>query len=448
MSNLKFRNKMELLEYAEKSIGVPIKTYDLSNRLVTGKGAIGTIMEEGYFGYRPNSKSEADFIELGIELKVTPFKRTSKGIRSKERLVCNIIDYMKEYKATFETSSFMKKCSLILIMLYEHVDNVFKGDFFIDKAFLFSFPEEDLLIIEDDWYKIISKIKAGKAHEISESDTLYLGACTKGANSKSLRKQPFSDVLAMQRAYSLKTSYMTYILNEYIYGAKTSESIIKYPSILRDTTFENIILSQMNPHFGKSVSSLCAEFAITKTSKNLNEIIVSRILGIHGRVSKTSEFKKANIVPKTIRIRHDGHIVESMSFPSFKFMDLVNQEWEDSELYECFTQTKFMFIVFKENVDGMLYLEKIIFWNMPQSDLEDVRIVWERTKEVIKNGVEIKRLGTKNTNNFPKSSDNRVAHVRPHAKDSFDTYPLPDGRLMTKQCFWLNNSYVKNEIVT
>jgi len=237
MSNLKFRNKMELLEYAEKSIGVPIKTYDLSNRLVTGKGAIGTIMEEGYFGYRPNSKSEADFIELGIELKVTPFKRTSKGIRSKERLVCNIIDYMKEYKATFETSSFMKKCSLILIMLYEHVDNVFKGDFFIDKAFLFSFPEEDLLIIEDDWYKIISKIKAGKAHEISESDTLYLGACTKGANSKSLRKQPFSDVLAMQRAYSLKTSYMTYILNEYIYGAKTSESIIKYPSILRDTTF-------------------------------------------------------------------------------------------------------------------------------------------------------------------------------------------------------------------
>ena len=34
-------------------------------------------------------------------------------------------------------------------------------------------------------YKVISdKIKAGIAHELSESDTMYLGACTKGANAE------------------------------------------------------------------------------------------------------------------------------------------------------------------------------------------------------------------------------------------------------------------------
>ena len=34
-------------------------------------------------------------------------------------------------------------------------------------------------------------------------------ACTKGTNAKSMRKQPFSDIPAKQRAYSLKNSYMT-----------------------------------------------------------------------------------------------------------------------------------------------------------------------------------------------------------------------------------------------
>lgn len=446
MSNEKFTSKEELLTYARKSIGIPIRNFDISNRIETGKGAIGSIMEEGYFGYKPNSNSRADFENLGIELKVTPFIKTNSKYRAKERLVCNIINYMEEYTKTFETSSFMCKCNVILLMLYEYIKDVSKGDFKIDEAVLFSFPEEDLMIIKNDWNKIISKIRMGKAHEISESDTLYLGACTKGANSSSLRKQPYSDTLAMQRAYSLKTSYMTYLLNEYIYGNKKSESIIKYPSKLQEESFEEIVVKGITPFFGWTVEELCSHFNIVSQSKNLNEVILSRILGLTGRISNTSEFKKANIVPKTIRIRCDGHIVESMSFPAFKFIDLVNQEWEESDLYETFTQTKFMFIIFRERTDKTLVLDKVMFWNMPQSDLDEVRAVWEKTKQVIKDGVVIKVEKGRNTNNFPKSTDNRVAHVRPHAKDSYDCYPLPDGRLMTKQCFWLNNIYIKKQI--
>ena len=49
-------------------------------------------------------------------------------------------------------------------------------------------------------------------------------------------------------------------------------------------------------------------------------------------------------------------------------------------------------------------------------------------------------------NNLPKQSESRVAHVRPHGRDSRDTLPLPDGRVMTKQCFWLNNTYIAQQI--
>lgn len=446
MENLKFESKNELLEYARKAIGNPIGMYDVSNRLTTGKGAVGTVMEEGYFGYKPNSNSVADFEDLGVELKVTPFTRTRNGISAKERLVCNIIDYMSEYRETFETSSFMKKCSSILLMLYEHIENKSKSEFEIDEVALFSYPLEDLVIIRDDWEKIISKVRNGKAHEISESDTLYLGACTKGANAKSLRPQPFSKTLAMQRAYALKSSYMTYVLREYIYGNKKSESILKYPNQLEELTFEQWIQETVKPYLGKDVDSLCNELGVENQPKNLNEIILSKIFGLKGRISKTSEFQKANIVPKTIRVRKDGHIVESMSFPTFKFLDIVKQEWEESDLYEYLTQTKFLFVVFKESEKEQLFLSKLQFWNMSAHDLEEVRLVWERTKQVVCSGVELNEVKGRIKNNLPKSDESRVAHVRPHARNALDTYPLPDGRAMTKQCFWLNNTYILSQL--
>ena len=87
--------------------------------------------------------------------------------------------------------------------------------------------------------------------------------------------------------------------------------------------------------------------------------------------------------------------------------------------------------------------DRVQFWNIPADDLKEVKRVWERTVSVIKNGVKLKYDGKVTHNNFPKSTENRVAHVRPHARNASDTYPLPDGREMTKQCFWFNSSYIK-----
>lgn len=191
-----------ILRRAQEIKGIPLRDVDKTGRLATGKGAIGTVIEESWFGYTPNSESEPDFPEAGVELKVTPYLRGKNGIRAKERLVCNIINYMEEYDKTFQTSAFWHKCNTMLLMSYEHLADKPKGDFRIDAAVLFSFPEEDLVIIEHDWETIIEKVRAGRAHELSEGDTLYLAACTKGANASSVRKQPFSELPAKQRAYA------------------------------------------------------------------------------------------------------------------------------------------------------------------------------------------------------------------------------------------------------
>lgn len=446
MSERAYKTKEEVLARGKAAIGIPLKEIDKNGRISIGKGAIGSVLEESWFGYKINSESAPDFAEAGVELKATPYIRTNKGIRAKERLVCNIINYMTEYKETFKTSSFWKKCNTMLIMSYEHKENIPKYEFKIDEAVLFSFPIEDLIIIEQDWQKIMQKIRQGKAHEISEGDTLYLGACTKGANSNSLRKQPFSDILAKQRAYSLKQSYMTYLLNTYIYGQKTDEHIIKDSDELISIGFEDYIIKKIKPYLGRTQQSLKAEFNIDSTAKNLNELILARMLGITGKISSTEEFQKANIVPKTIRIAANGTIKESMSFPTFEFKKIVQENWVESEFKSYLEQTKFLFIIFRFNEKKELIFNDLMFWNMPYEDIEEVRSVWEKTILILKTGVELKRKNGKIFNNLPKQTENPVAHVRPHGRDSHDVLELPDGQHMTKQSFWLNNNYIKSQI--
>ena len=211
------------------------------------KGSLGQLIEKHFFFYDINSKSEADFNEAGVELKVTPYTIKANGdLRAKERLVLTIINYMKDYtEADFLKSHVYEKCELMLLIYYLYEPNKERLDYLINYIKLFKFPAEDLEIIKKDYKIIIDKIKAGKAEEISESDTNYLGACTKGANANSLREQPYSDVKAMQRAFCLKSSYMSYILNHYIVNkTEEYESVIKDASILKEQTLEQYIINK------------------------------------------------------------------------------------------------------------------------------------------------------------------------------------------------------------
>ena len=111
-----------IMEYAEGLIGKTFGEIDKNERLGDnrGKGNLGQVVEESYFGYDINSRAEADFSHVGVELKVTPFKvNKNKTISAKERLVLNIINYMEEYKKDFYESSFWQKIWHIIILSME-----------------------------------------------------------------------------------------------------------------------------------------------------------------------------------------------------------------------------------------------------------------------------------------------------------------------------------------
>ena len=110
-------------------------------------------------------------------------------------------------------------------------------------------------------------------------------------------------------------------------------------------------------------------------------------------------------------------------------------------------ETRFLFVVYKFDENDVLRLRGCQFWNIPYADLEgDVRTVWERTKTVLQEGLQVTLVNGVHRNNFPKATQNRVSHVRPHAQNANDTYELPDGRQFPKQCFWLNNTYIFSQL--
>lgn len=451
------KDKKSVLDYAkllkEKTLREVCDELILQHS-ISGKGNFGQLIEKFYFGYEPNSKSEADFSEIGMELKTSPLKRTkSNEFRSKERLVLSLIDYIEIVNQNFEESSFWKKNANILLIFYLHESGFDILDYLIKLVDEWNFPETDLEVIKKDWEYIKQKVADGKAHELSEGDTFYLGACTKGANAKTLRQQPFNEIKAKQRAYSLKQGYVNHII-----ASIASDNVGTYGKLIpslseaKNKTIEDIVISKFSTYYGKSIPEI---MAITKAtlklnSKNFYASLTKLILGIELN-KEIEEFEKAEITVKTVRLNENNLPKEDISFPSFKYEELVHETWEEST-FKDILEHKFLFIFFQYEGEKLV-LRKAKFWNMPYSDLLEVQKVWEKTKEIIGNGDIISEVnGETRKTNFPKKKFSHVAHVRPHAQNAKDTYPLPVSDKLTgtdeytKHCFWLNSSYIKTEI--
>ena len=424
-----------------------------------GKGHFGQILEEFYFQYKPNSDAEPDFPIAKLELKSSPLKQLKNNeYRSKERLVLNIINYINVVNQNFENSDFIKKNASILLIFYLHQAGYDILDYLIKLVDEWSFPSTDLEIIKKDWETITKKIADGKAHELSEGDTFYLGACTKGANASTIRKQPFSEIPAKQRAYSFKQGYVNHIIASI--AGETKEVYGKLiPSVkeAKKKTIEEIVIEKFKPYYGKTTEEILDKTGVelNTSAKSFYANLTKAILGIELN-KEIEEFEKAEIQVKTVRLKENNLPKEDMSFPTFKYEEIVNEDWENSD-FKDILEHKFLFVFFQfEN--EKLVLRKVKFWNMPYSDLLEVEKVWMKTQQIIAKGEIVKGFKTDKNGkvsretNFPNKKFSNISHVRPHAKDASDTYSLSKKDKLTKQtqytkhCFWLNNSYIRDEI--
>lgn len=463
---LKLENKTFLEVVTEKGQGNTDAIEAYANKF--RKGGLGNLLEEVYFGYKANPNQEADFVEAGVELKATPYEVKKNGeLRAGERLVLTMINYDGPVEIDFYKSHAWEKMRLILLIYYWRNKQLNSNLLYkIGFVRMFTPPETDLEIIKKDYACIVEKIQLGKAHELSEGDTMYLGACTKGANAeKSTVPQYYGDKqLARKRAFCFKNSYMTYVLTHYIAGKQDDNSILKDASVLKKKSFEEILEDIVSQYIGMSDKELCEKFGreYNNNKAQWNDLAF-KILGT--RNEHADEFEKANIRVKTIRIDEKNRMRENMSFPPFEFLKLVQEEFDDSWLHDYFDETRFYFFIWKQ--DGDVYrVHGCQLWHMDYDDLEVVvRREWEQYKHIIEYGVQFTKKIRKDgkvivSNNLPKKSETQIIHLRPHAQEAAyrfadgeeignverDASELPNGEFMTTQSFWINNSYVLRQL--
>ena len=420
------------------------------------KGGLGGFVEENIFGYSANNDDNPDFIDAGIELKVTPVKKNLDGsFSSKERLVLNMINYKQEATKNFKTSSFYNKNRRLLIWFYLYSMGIHPSNFEISGYYLLEFENSlQYKVIERDWTIIHNKIVNGLAHEISETDTEFLAACTKGANSSVLVEQYNTATKAKPRAYSFKSFFITYIYRNMIHSLSPYSPLVSEDEWMKNP-LEEIYKEKLNIYHGLTQAQLCRKLGIHSKSKQLNFMIAQKMLGISGKSKATPEMEIAGIIFRTITVDKNGRPTEAMPFKSFEFEELINTPWEESTIREDFVDLKLMLFIFKE-IDGIISFDKVVFWNAPNKVVDGViKKMHEKCADLVRNGDafyydnkgKVKDL-------FPKEkrSSNGVCHVRPHARIERDHYELPiaDKKTgitsYTKQSFWFNKDFIERII--
>ncbi len=447
----------------------------------TDKGLVGKIIEATYFGYKLNSKQEADFEKVGLELKSTPADKDSDGnYVSGETLSITQINFSNCVEKDFYNSHLWDKLKWLLIIFYFR-DRALasKLNYSVFYATQFKPSEKDKLIILQDYNLINSIIESGNAYKLSRSDGTYLSTAPKATKGTPKAQSIYGGPEFTARAYTLRKPYIQQILDNRSQQCLIEDCIVKNYQELKYKTFIEILQDRFSPFIGRSISAIYNIFGLELKyaenkkgkgvlSKSTYSFITAKMLNV--TTLRNEEFLKAGIVVKTIVFNKNGINKEKFRLSDADFMEINNlpptiEGWEDSELYNQLDSLKYLFIVFQEEDDDIIFRGTRL-WSMTDKDIELAYLDWLDIKRVLNNGVILKRVPWGDTerteNNFPGIADARRIHLRPHGEKSFyvdefgkqwgngsptDTVTLPDGKKITRQSYWLDSDYVRSFVL-
>lgn len=478
-----------------------LKEANLSNEQIewvqskeVDRGLPGKIIEGAYFGYELNSRQEADFNKVGLELKTTPadYSKKEKKFISGETLSITQIDFSHKVIDNFFDSHLWHKLQFLLIIFYWR-DKQLKSKLYYQVLFasLFKPSEEDLIIIQNDYSIINQKIKSGQADKLSRSDGLYLSTAPKATGNSKYVQSIYGGKELIRRCYTLRKPYIQVILDGYNFRNSKEERIVKNIEELKHNSFEFILQERFSKYINKNIYDIAKEldyeikFVKNKDNKeSLSKAVMPSLTAKMLGVTKlnSEEFLKAGIVVKTITFDLKGNNKEQFRLNDANFFEIndcpdtykgfsIDEKgdeieveysgWEESVLYNSLENLRYLFIVFKETVNGIVFKGSRL-WSMSDDDIELAHKDWLDIKKVIREGVIFTRVQKGSVeiteNNFPGMKEARRIHLRPHSKKSFyvdnngnswgngsvsDTVQLPDGQRMVKQSYWLKNSFVQ-----
>ncbi len=437
--------------------------------LNTNKGIVGQVLESTT-GRAPNSNPNPDIGELGVELKVLPVRRSGHELKPKERSKIKSINYNEIVNETWASSAIRAKIKLILFLVYEHPTGFsyidWKG-FVFKNALFFNLQSENESVIENDWRKIKEVVASNTAHLLSEGDGDIMGASTSGSGRLKVYNGSYQ---AKERSYSFKHSYM-----KFFYKEKTKARFFYKLKKTNNISTESYVVNRLNEELGEKVLLDVVKshgLNFNPSSKSGFKNLINSVLKVP-KNSRLYDLAIKNITIKTIPVNNKNKPWESMSFPKFSLIDMLNESWdEDGEKEECvfknlITQAFILIPVIKEKEVVVVNNKRTkkfkswvtwkigrpFFWRIKESDLKIVENEWLSAQKIVEKGVVTKKVrwGGKyrQENNLLKQSNTERIHIRPHAKNSNDIdLPFFEKQKIkiSWQSFWLNKSFIEGFI--
>lgn len=448
-------------------------------------GIAGDVIEQSVLGYPSNSDQKPDIFVSGlpVEVKTTGIrystkarksgKATEKDFEAKEPMSITAVSPDKIVDEEFDNSNFWHKLERMLLVYYHYdADKPVKSwdykNFMVKGYELHQFSKEDKKRLEADWVKVRDFIREAKLTYPNNPTVQYpfLGS--------TLRK----DLLLIDTApkwphnprFRLKRSTVTAIVQEY-FENRTLEKIDNLESM---NDVDKLLHDTSEKYRGKTVREILEELGIKyklnskkDVSKSIAEQIVLKMFNSKSKkLNEIEVFNKAGFILKSLVQTKKHKRTEDTKLFSIDFSDLSNEHFGQSQFFEYFYDTQFLFILFEEPSSSAKLLDNK-FLGFKRLYFEEefidtiVKKAWNHTRDlVINNKLKESIVYRKNTNepvinkksgtvqttlNFIKSKDNEV-FIRGGGKDSTAKNHQLNGISMYQQFIWIKGSYINNRL--
>lgn len=216
----------------------------------------------------------------------------------------------------------------------------------------------------------------------------------------------------------------------------------------------NVLRSVVGKYRNVNLFNVMQAYGINPESKGKMRTLTTRILADCGNEMLLSFVSNENVQVKTVKLVRGGTVEASLSMPSFKFCDIVHEEWETCWLRQLLLETVFVLFFYEwpPYQDNSIFLRAAFAWTVPSSILESgIRDCWQTVSECVKAGRIVKYIDYRGKYHtyFPRTADNPYVHVRPHAASTDSTLPLPIPDVLTglreypMHSFWIKRSLIE-----
>lgn len=428
-------------------------------------GIAGKVMEESVLGYKSDNKQEADLIVDGIEteFKTTGLKRTKKGkfsLEAKEPMSITAVSPTQIINEEFYNSKFWEKIShtLFVYYLYDSEKTVKASEysnFTIQGYHFHEFNDTDTKILMNDWLVVRDFIK--DLHLNYENPDKYY------PNISKLRER----MMYMDTApkwpnpprFRLKRCVLNTIVQQHF--GESFEPLKSSNNFLSYFELDKKLKAITEKYKGMTIAEIAKSLSIPLNNPNkaITEHILAKMFGAsNNKLRKIDTFAKMGILPKTMIQTMSGGRTEDTKFDTIDFSEWTNPNisFEESSVYNFFSEQTILFIIFKET-DNQCPLEKVVFEGFKRIQFDDefihekVKPTWDRVRQLIwRNELTVSKVRDRNgkiimtpkTNlpkeetNFPKSKEYDI-FLRGTGTDATSKTLTLNGYKMLPQQFWI-----------